>query len=262
MKDLKNVRFVFFLILLALHIHMFPDATGYSEKKLMTISDKRITVVHKHDWTESTKKARWKMFLGDQNPFTKKNNYASLGGIDNNSHYFLFKSPTPALTYLFISEDSKFIIGLSNIKLLNPVQLVLFDIGGNLLFYTSISVDEAKMSPSEFSVFEKKYPRDASKLKRLKRIYHIGDFIYINCGTIPPLSERAWDYLYAWNGPSHLSKNFTESVTNFVDWYKEPDPEIQLKYENGTVSSISLLDPARERFEIEIKNLKIKDDKK
>jgi hypothetical protein len=252
MRESRKRKFLFLLLLLIFYTNGYPDAAGYAEKKLFIKTSEKFTIIHRHDWTKSTRKLRWNMFTKDQNPFTSKNNYANLECVDNRTHNIIFTSPTPALTYLFISDDSRFIIGLSKIKLLNPVQIVLFDTNGNLIFYTQISVDEAKMSPSEFRTFENKFPRDTRKLKKLKRIYNVGGSIFLNCGTIPPLREKAWKYLFNWNAPSHFSKNFSESETNIIDWFQEPDPEIRLKYEAGQVAAISLLDPAGERFEIPI----------
>jgi hypothetical protein len=56
--------------------------------------------------------------------------------------------------------------------------------------------------------------------------------------------------------PFHLSKNFGESVSNWVYWYKEPDSKIQLKYnKQNQLIGISLLDrkgcDLKSRFQIQ-----------
>jgi hypothetical protein len=46
----------------------------------------------------------------------------------------LFRVPVPALTYIWISPDSKYVVGLSNIKLWNPYQIVVYSRSGERLF--------------------------------------------------------------------------------------------------------------------------------
>jgi hypothetical protein len=50
----------------------------------------------------------------------------------------IFRRPVPALTYIWISRDSKYIVGISNVKLWNPYQLVVFSRSGDRLFERKI----------------------------------------------------------------------------------------------------------------------------
>jgi hypothetical protein len=45
----------------------------------------------------------------------------------------------PALTLLWISPDSRYVVGLSNVKLWNPYQLVVFSRAGRRVFERSIN---------------------------------------------------------------------------------------------------------------------------
>ena len=88
------------------------------------------------------------------------------GVVDSASGKQLFDKPVPAITYLWISRDSHYIVGLSNIKYQNQYQLiVLSDSGQELLKQDLTSVDWARR---------------------------------------------------------------TASVTNWLNWYKEPEPKIVL----------------------------------
>ncbi len=247
--NFKQMIYVLFLLILG--IHLLADAGGYSGNKAILIKNKEITIIHRHNWTQETRACRQRMFWGEQNPFTMKNNYAYIECVKNETHDVLFKIPTPALTYLFIDESSRFIVGLSNIKLDNPVHLILLDNSGRVVFFTSISPDEAKLSTSEFLRFENKFPKDAKKLKAKNLISSKNDTVYLNYRVIP-FGKKVSTFLFNFLTPSHFSRNFSESETNFIDWYKMPDPDIQLNYKNGKVSAISLLDPAGERFEIPV----------
>ncbi len=73
--------------------------------------------------------------------------------------------------------------------------------------------------------------------------------------NMPLLLGEAWSYLYSKIVDSHLSKNFSESVTNWVFWYNEENPKIELRYnEKVQLIGVSLLDPKGERFEIPIQS--------
>jgi len=231
---------------------LFSEMSGYAEKKIFIAIGKTVTFIHRHDWSRATDSKRRKMFLGSQNPFAEDNNFAYIECFLNETNQVLFRVPSPALNYLFVSKDSKYLIGLSKLKNYNPVQLVVFDMKGNLVFYSPIQEEESKMNIDEFETFKAKYPKYALNLIGRNRISQVGDTIFIYPGTIPPISKKVWYYLFSYNATSHLSSFFRETTTNFIYWYKEPDPEIQLKYEDGKISAVSLLDPIGKRFEIVI----------
>jgi hypothetical protein len=79
----------------------------------------------------------------------------------------LFRSPVPALTQLWISPDARFVLGLSNVKLWNPYQVVLFDRPGRLLLKRRISSDEAELVPAEFETLLRRYPKARAEILRL-----------------------------------------------------------------------------------------------
>jgi hypothetical protein len=45
----------------------------------------------------------------------------------------LFRRPVPALTHIWISSDSKHLVGISDVMLWNPYQLVVFSKSGDRL---------------------------------------------------------------------------------------------------------------------------------
>jgi hypothetical protein len=114
------------------------DIASYDEIVDLRADSSQLTVEHHHDWSKSTSDARWKMISGDRNPFTPENTYASLKVVEKETGKTLFTAPVPALTYLWISADSRFIVGLSNIKIRNPYQLVVFDRAGHRLFQSDL----------------------------------------------------------------------------------------------------------------------------
>jgi hypothetical protein len=124
---------------------------------------------HHHDWS-SADDARGEIF-------TEENHYSYLQLREKATGAVLFRRPGPALSHIWISPDSKYVVGISNIKLWNPYKLVVYSNSGDRL----LERDIVSMS-------------------------------------LPGASE---------------------SVTNWIDWYREPVPKIAI-VENGTTATLSI----------------------
>lgn len=90
-------------------------------------------VEHGHDWSDATRASRWKMISTTKDPFTAENNYSYLQLREKTTGTVLFRRPVPALSHIWISADAKYVVGISNIKLWNPHQLVVYDRSGDRL---------------------------------------------------------------------------------------------------------------------------------
>jgi hypothetical protein len=112
----------------------FADAVGYREIKDVREENDVLSVEHHHDWSRATEAARFKMITTTKDPFTAENTYSYLRVIEKASGRELFRAPVPALTRLWISPDSRYVVGLSTIKLWNPYQLVVFNRAGRRLY--------------------------------------------------------------------------------------------------------------------------------
>ena len=240
-------------ILLFAYNSVIADMVGYSDSLRLRVESKNYIVIHFHDWTDATQENRFKMISSDENPFNSNNNYAFIKCIERTTGKILFKKPCPALTKIEISKDEKYIIGLSFIKLWNPYHLVIFSTDGKLIKKRSIECEEAKLDFNTLSKFKEKYKRAYSYLTTKNRIYKTENFYYIDFLGFHNKIGKAWDYLFKYSGNNHLSKNFSESVTNWIYWYYEKSPSIYLIYKSGMIYSISLLDPKQKRIEIKIK---------
>jgi hypothetical protein len=138
----------------------------------------RIRAVHHHDWGKG-RNARWKMTSTTKDPFTADNDYSYLVVLDIKTDAEIFRRPVPALTSIWISPDSKYIVGVSNVKLWNPYQLVVFSRSGDRLF-----------------------ERDMTDVN--------------------------------WPG-------VRQSVSNWINWYKEPAPQMTI-VEDGATATLSIED--------------------
>jgi hypothetical protein len=125
------------------------DAFGYAEKRELKVTSKHYIIIHVHDWSEATRSTRFKMISTHQNPFTAENNYAYIKCIEKATGKLLFKKPCPALTRLEISPDEQYIVGLSDVKLWNPYQLVIFSTKGVLVKKRSFTGDGVALTKAE-----------------------------------------------------------------------------------------------------------------
>ncbi len=106
------------------------DFAGYSKVVDLFAETNILRAEHHHDWSESTRSARWKMISTTKDPFSADNDYSFLRLIDKASGAELFRRPVPALSHIWISKDSRYVVGLSNIQLWNTYQLVVFSKSG------------------------------------------------------------------------------------------------------------------------------------
>jgi hypothetical protein len=135
---------------------------------------------HHHDWSGATRQARWKMISSTRNPFGRTMIIPTCACATIRQVLNCFARPVPALTHIWISPNSKYVVGISNVKVWNPCQLVVFSKSGDLLLERTM--------------------------------------VGVN-----------------WPG-------VWESVTNWINWYKEPVPQITI-VEDGATATLSVEDP-------------------
>lgn len=255
-----NWRKIFIIFYFLISNLVYSDMKAYDDKVTIKNENDILKVIHFHDWSEKSLEKRYEMLSGDQNPFSSENDYAYIECIDRISKKTLFKKPSPAFSIINISKDSKFIICLSNIKIYNPYQMVIFNLKGEIILKKHIAPEEAKLSFQEYHKFKKLYPCQNKLLEFLDRITLVRDSVYIDFQSMnmPIWLDEAWKYLSKKNQDSHLSKNFSDSVSNWIFWFKESDPDIKLKYKDKKLFAISLLDPSGKRFSIPLHEQKPK----
>src|ERR1041384_8198603 len=141
------------------------DAFGYNAIQDLRAQGHDFIVEHHHDWSESTYSNRFVMITTHQDPFTKENDYAYIAWRSRTGGKLVRKLPCPALTWLTVTSDSRFVIGLSNLMLDNPYQLVVYDATGNLLAKRHIASNVACLSPVEHRELLGQYKKEFSFLK-------------------------------------------------------------------------------------------------
>jgi hypothetical protein len=167
-------------LLVAMSIPARADMIAYNKVVDLWAEAGSLRAEHYHDWSSDARDSRWQMMFSAKNPFGADNDYSYLRLRDNVTDTELFRRPVPALTHIWISPNSKYVVGISNVKLRNPYQLVVFSKAGDLL---------------------------------LKR------------NMVGAIWPGEW-----------------ESVTNWINWYKEPVPQITI-VEEGATATLSVEDP-------------------
>src|SRR5215467_8718225 len=123
------------VLMIAQILPAFGDSIGYGGKHSISITNDDYIVSHAHDW--SSRKLH-KLFsdLGHKERFfTDANDFSKVTVTDRSGGQEIFSSPAPAITYLWLSADSRYLVCLSTIKLRNPYQLVIWDIKTKTLLW-------------------------------------------------------------------------------------------------------------------------------
>lgn len=241
--------------MLSLTMTSFADRYRYNDIVNLKAENEKLIVRHYHNWSDSKYEKWYKMFPEEKRLSDMDINYAYIECCEKKTGSILFKKASPALTKIHVSNDSRYIIGISNIKVINPYQFVVYNRCGDIIYKKHIAASEAKLTFPEYQEFGQKYPSQTKFLEELHRITLYSNSFYIDFLSVgmPEILGKAWDFLIKKEAPNYLSKNFGESVTNYVTWYKEEDPKIELRFNNtGQLIGVSLLDPKGERFEIPI----------
>ena len=121
------------LLMVAAGTPAHADRAGYNGVVDLYAETGAVRAEHHHDWSSRTHDARWKMISTTKDPFTADNDYSYLRLRDKATGTELFRRPVPALTQIWISPDSKYVVGISHVMLWNPYQLVVFSRSGDRL---------------------------------------------------------------------------------------------------------------------------------
>jgi hypothetical protein len=108
------------IIFLVNTVSLSADSVAYSGKKNIEMNTKNYIIIHKHDWSIAIQN------YSSIDPFSDRNTYSYIECINKITKEVVFHAPCPALTYISISDDEKYVVGISNIMIDNPYQLSLF----------------------------------------------------------------------------------------------------------------------------------------
>lgn len=218
------------------------DISAYQKIVDLRAEGDDFIVLHRHDWSGTTAAKRNEMMRTHQDPFRDDNDYAYVAWYSRHDGRRLRQLPSPALTWLGVSPDSRYVIGLSKVMLDNPYQLVVYSRTGELLLKRHIAAEVACLTPGRYRELRRSYSNEFQSL--LGRVWTSGGVVYVDYLTtdMPRRLGRLWDALYPSTCPSPWSPNFSQSVTNSVYWYSEDDPAPEVVETEGKPTGVRLKD--------------------
>jgi hypothetical protein len=236
-------RRLFIALLAALPaIRAYADRSAYDGVHEVSAARDGLTFRHRHDWS-SPKISSLFLDLSNHQRFLSADNDFSFVELVQGDQV-LFRAPAPALTYLWISPDARFFVGLSDIKLDNPYQLMVWRRDGSVVHHEHISAEVAKLSAGQKREFTRRFPDDAKFLA--SRYFTVGGATYLDCyilGVPDEISVTAWNFLFALRIRHPYSADFKESVTNEVEWFDAAHPVVGIE-QNGTGLTLTLRSPS------------------
>jgi hypothetical protein len=223
-------------------IRVYADAIAYSGVHQAEATRATLTFLHRHDWNSPKVRPMFLDLTHHDRFLSAANDFAYVELVDGNQ--VLFRSPAPALTYLWISPDSRFFVGLSDIKLYNPYQLMVWKRDGGVMHREHISSQVAKLSAAQQQEFAKLYPEAARFL--VDRYFIYGGATYLDysiLGVPNVIGDAAWKFLSGFSTPHPYGADFRESVTNEIEWFDTARPEPGIA-QSGAALNLTLRSPS------------------
>ena len=214
------MRFVMAVAALLWAHSAVADRTAYPQTVDLAASDGKLMLHHHHDWSRVGGADTVKISYTLDEPFAVGNDYSYISASSADGTK-LWQVPSPPLTWMGISADGRYIIGLSRIQIYNITQLAVFARDGRLLARRPIA-GSACVSHGEREAEIAKRPADR------RRVW--GEFATAEC--LPPQHPVG------------------SSVTNFVYWYQEADPAPRVIENGGQVSAVEVNDINGKRMRV------------
>lgn len=227
-------------------IPVLSHAQYYGREITIDVKCGDYTIVHHHDWTEKTREKRYRLWKEGSDYSDTTNDFSSIYCLNNRTGDTLFIKPCPAFTKILFDSLSNCIVGLSEIRVLNPFQLVIYSTSGEILGSKHMSAREARMSHSHFQVFKNEFPGVCDVLQSKERIFLKDGLWYIDFMDLTNiLEDKVWKYLWHYESNNLLSENFSESVGTFVYWYSK-NPFVELEFDGDELVTIEFMDTKNE----------------
>lgn len=234
-------------------LQVHADAAGYGGVHELEAASGALRFRHRHNW-DSPKVRSLFLDLERHDKFlTSENDFSVVEVTGGNG--MGFRSPSPALTNLWISPDARFFVGLSIVMLHNPYQLVVWRADGTVMHREHISARVAQMSAEQRRGFASQYP-EAEKVLASRYFMHNGieylDFAILGVPNV--IGMPAFQFLRTLSTYHPYSKDFSSSVTNWVFWFDESSPDLSID-QVGTRYWLKLRSHSGSRISIPLQDL-------
>ena len=210
-------------------------------------------VIHHHDWSNPPAGSPWTTGTMPRDLF-RHPEPGFVAWYSRDGRVLLRTLPSPPLTWLGVSPDSRYVIGLSDIKLRNPIQLVVYDRYGALLLERHIDPEVACLTPGRYRELLRAFPGQLESLRERvwtdRGVVYV-DFLFMGAPTL--LGQPLWNALYRNVCASPLSANFHGSVTNAIWWFDRQNPAPEVIEAEGKPIVLRLRDPKGRPFDVPFK---------
>jgi len=223
----------------------FADRVTYSGRVDLTAAGGTLSVRHRHDWSQFNGLLRY----SESTPYGVEANVSSLEFSERGKPVVTVTSPP--LTYLYVTDDARYVVGLSSIKFGNDVQLIVLDRNANVLLRRHISAEVYRLTPDKYAILRTTYAETFRQLNARAHVTQVpcawndAGFVYLDLWL--KVSESEWPNLFHKLFPSRVrspwSANVGESVTNSVHWHEVENPAVRIVEKNNRRERIEIRDP-------------------
>jgi hypothetical protein len=204
------------------------DAIPYSKVSTLVANESSLICIHEHDYSKGL----------PEKPPVKINDY------DSNMYYFeklghvycqmkekkLFKVDSPPFSDIYVKN--KIFIGISNVKRGNNVQYMALSATGEILLRGHISEDEICLTQQEwqdFMISDKDAKVVIPYSTNVNGIIHLDITSRFNRQLFWPNSSSKY-INFGHRCSSHISPFFHGTVSNYIYWYDEQNPNPSVDY--------------------------------
>ncbi len=248
MTFLLKPIFIIICLFIILDKYCYADFVSYNSTVTIQLKTDSYTILHHHDYTERGKDERLNEIHYGRNAIFNDtlNTFSFIIVTNSKTGDTLFKKPCPPFTKVLISKDEKYFIGLSNIKLRNPFQLVVFNLQGEVEFKRRIHINYKNVTytDNEIRLLVNKYPEDFVKYTLMGDIEKHKQFWKINTNNIPQFRDDSSGKISTVGIFDSLLPNKRESTSNYVKWFCDTIKEIEIVEKNGRIDELYFLDNA------------------
>jgi len=236
MKTFLNVLFI---------LISFNSVYAYSKIDTLMVETEKYKLIHTYDWSYNTIHTRYEKMQDATAKLIDTNfSLTTFILINKKTNDTVFKKSSPPFTFLTFDKSGEYIICLSSIDFLNSNHIVVYNIDGDLLFNKHIDNLMLKLDKQQLLDFKKKYSNLYNSVKKMKVIYKIKSYWYIDISfffsKVDIDKNTEISKLLKENFTDNPLTSVSRSTNGTLYFYERKDPFVKLKIVNGEFKWIKL----------------------
>jgi len=251
MKYLLAITLFMFSTVYVMQVH--SDARMYKGEENIYAQSKNFIAQHNHNW-DFKRSATGIEYIPR---FGEENNFSTISWF-NSDGSLLFTRPTSALSWIGFSENEKYLIGLSNIKVMNDHQLVVYSNGGDLIHKQRIYIRAFCLPIENYNELIQKYDSELNAYLKYVPDESQSDlwfdeskaYLWTGHPLIAVMRIKKVKREMALCRLPWATGSFRESTSNFIQWFDSSSPKPKLVMLDDEPVGIVLRDLLGTYFEI------------